>query len=168
MRLLALLALLISVTAAADIVAGSPKEKPTGSTSTASDLIVKLGTNSSVHFYLSGERATSVEMSVAGHRSVFQLDTCVLSREIRVEGMELERDDLREGEHRSRAVTLMFDVGSEKDRRFGKLPRAQLTWMQDRLMVAAQHHKIAPNEETTSPLCYPDVQPNTSLERTRD
>jgi len=142
-------------------------EKPTAATSTAADLIVKLGTNSIVHFYLSGERATSVEMNVAGYRSVFQLDTCVLSREIHVEGMELVRDDLNE-DHQSGTVTLNFDVGSEKDRRFGILPRAQLIWYRDQLAQAVVHRQIGPNAGFTSPLCYPDVHPNTSLERTRE
>jgi hypothetical protein len=167
-RHLALLALLTSANAVADIVASSPYEKPTSVTSTSTDLIVHLGKNSIVRFYLAGEQAVAVEMSVAGYRSVFQLDTCALPRDIHVDGMELERGDIREGDRAPGALTLYFFVGTEKDRRFGELPRAQLTWARDRLMAAVVHKKVGANEGTTLPLCFPDVQPNTSLERTRE
>ena len=160
MRFLSFFTLLISLSAAAEIVAEWPneREKPSGVTSTADDLIVKLGTNSVVHFYLSGERGTSVEMTVAGRRSVFQLDTCTLSRKIHTDGMELERNDLRQDEHRGNSFTLLFDTGTEKDRSFGVLPRVQLTWTYNRLMVASVTRQVAANSGTTLPLCYPDVQ----------
>ena len=107
-------------------------------------------------------------MKVAGRRSLFQLDTCALPREIHVDSMKLSRDDLVEGKYRTAEVTLVFDVGSDKDRRFGKRPSISLTWMEGRLIQAWLIRPDGPNKATTLPLCYPDVQPNTSLERTRE
>ena len=70
MRFCILLSLLISGAAVAELLHASPVERPTDATSTAADLIVKLGTNSIVHFYLSGERATSQLAQAVVHRQV--------------------------------------------------------------------------------------------------
>jgi hypothetical protein len=168
MRAISLFVLLTAVNASAEITPGSPVETPTGFASTVDDLVIKLGENSEAHFYFSGQRATSIAMKVAGRRSVFQLDTCALPREIRVDSMKLYRDDLSEGKYRTAELTLLFDVGSDKDRRCGKLPSISLTWTEGRLIQAWLIRQDGPNKATTLPLCYPDVQPNTSLERTRD
>jgi hypothetical protein len=153
MRHLPVVALLLTATAAADIMTLSPSEKPLSVTSGAGDFTIRLSMDSVVHFSLSKERATSMEITVAGRRSVLQLDSCAVPRMIHSEGMELIRDDLRDDEHRTDGFTLLFDVGPEGDRRFGKLPRIQLTWTNGRIAVALITRLVAANNYHSSPLC---------------
>jgi hypothetical protein len=167
-RVLLCLRLLSAGAAVAKIVAPDPIETPGNVTSSANDFIAHLGADSTVRFTLAGDRAERIDVTVAGKRSVADMRTCALPKSIHPEGMELLRHDLRDDEYRSDSFTLLFDVGAESDRSFGKLPRIQLTWVGGRLVTALITRPVSESKLFSAPLCDPDVQPNNSLERTRE
>jgi hypothetical protein len=168
MRLLLCALTMFARVAAAEIVAEGPQESPSSVAVKSNELAVKLGATSIVRFVLSGQRVVRVDITVAGKRYIADMRTCALPASIHTNNMVLLRDDLRDDTHRRDGFTLLFDVGSENDRKFGELPRIQLTWEHSRLEAAYISHMIAANSGFGEPLCNPDVQPNYAFERSRD
>ena len=166
MRMWLALALLTTMTAYAAIRSTSPEERPVKMVSESGELIIELDRGSTAHFALGAKTVTAILVRVGDRQLSADLRACVLPRSVHTDGMKLIRDDLREDEHRSDVLTLLFDAGSESDRAFGKLPRVQLSWVNGELAAALISHQIASNHGFSSPLCSPDVQPNKRFERT--
>jgi hypothetical protein len=160
------LAVLSTMAADAAIRSTSPDERPIGIETESGELIVKLDRGSTAHFALDGKSVTHLLVRLGNRQLSADMRACALPRSIHKDDMRLVREDLREDEHRIDLLTLHFDVGSESDRAFGKLPRVQLSWANGELAVAMISHQIATNHGFSSPLCSPDVQPNKRFERT--
>ena len=153
MRAWPILILLSTMTAAAAIMTASPEERVTQVESQSGELIVRLSRGSIVHFCADETTVTRILVYVGDRQLAADLRTCDLPRSIHTDGMRLIRDDLREDEHRSDALGLLFDVGSESDRAFGKRPRVQLSWVNGKLTDALISRQIASNHGFSSPLC---------------
>lgn len=159
---LTFLALSNTMIAGAAIRSSSPEERPTRIQAESGELIIELDRGSIAHFTLEAKTVTHILVRVGDRQLSADLRTCVLPRSIHSEGMKLIRDDLREDEHRTDVLTLLFDAGSESDRAFGKFPRVQLSWVDGELAAALISRQIATNHGFSSPLCSPDVQPNSA------
>lgn len=159
-------ALSTAMIAGAAIRSSSPEERPTGIQAEHGELIIELDRGSVAHFTLEAKTVTDILVRVGDRQLSADMRTCVLPRSIHSHGMKLIRDDLREDEYRADVLTLLFDVGSESDRAFGKFPRVQLSWVDGELAAALISRQIATNHGFSSPLCSPDVQPNKRFEKT--
>jgi hypothetical protein len=158
MRIWPALALLSTMMADAAIRAVSPEEQPRKIETESGELIIEFDRGSIVQFVVDAKAEFRILMRVRDRQLSADLRGCALPRSIHTDGMKLIRDDLREDQHRSDALTLLFDVGSESERAFGKLPRVQLSWVNGELAAALISYQIAPNHGFSSPLCSPDSQ----------
>ena len=157
MRYLPTLVLASAITAGATIMSVPPTETPTRVSTNPGELDVTLGSGSRVRFILDGGKTVRVELDVGGRQVTSELRTCMLPSSIAANSLLLIRDDLREDEYRRESVTLLFDVGLEQERRFGKLPRVQLSWEKGALVTALITRQTSVSSGFSSPLCNPDV-----------
>ena len=161
-RYLPTLALVAATTAVATVRAPSPTERPTGFTNSTSELRINLGSDSTVLFTLDAQRAIRVDAHVGGRELSYDLRHCTLPSSLHVDSMELTRDDLRDDAYRGESFTLLFDVGSEADRQFGKLPRVQLSWLDGTLVAALITRQTSWTMGFSAELCNPAVRPHVS------
>lgn len=150
-------ALLCSTTAGAHISAPLPTEIPINSKISDHELTVNLSLGSVVHMTFQAGKVDTVQIRIDGREYLASLKNCKLERPIHVDGFELQRDDLRRDGGRQDALSLLFDVGSESERQFGKLPRVQMSWREGRLVAALVTREVAQNSGFSSPLCDPDA-----------
>jgi hypothetical protein len=145
------------MTADAHISAPTPTEIPVNSHISDYELTVNLSRGTVVHMTFQSRKVDTVEIRIGDRKFLASLKNCKLERPIYIDGMKLERDDLRKDEDRQDTLTLLFDVGSESERQFGKLPRVQLTWGKGQLIMALITREIAQNSGFSFPLCAPNV-----------
>lgn len=157
MRIWPALVLLNTIAASAAIRLPSPEERPVKVETESGALIVKLDRGSTAHFVLGATTVTRILVQVGSRQLSADMRACALPRSIHTDDMELIREDLRQDEHRTDMLTLLFDVGSESDRSFGKLPRVQLSWAKGEFAIALISNQIATNHGFSSSLCSPDV-----------
>jgi len=138
MRALWLLSLL-SGTALAEIVEYYPPEVPTS-------LVVQLSGGFTAKFSFAGNSTEEVTVTSGARKLVANLRGCGLTKNIHIVDMEIYHIDTRTGKPGDFA-TLLFDVGSDADIRFGKYPRVQLSWRAGQLSeeplitrLIAEHH----------------------------
>ena len=157
-RTLVFLVLSNAIIASAAIQTSSPEERPSKVQAGAGELIIELDRGSIAHFTLDATTVSHVLVRVGDRELSADLRSCILPRSVHAAGMRLIREDLREDEHRTDALTLLFDAGSESDRVFGQFPRVQLTWLDGELVEALITRRTATNQGFSSPLCSPDVR----------
>jgi hypothetical protein len=146
------------MTAHAHISAPSPTEIPVSSQISDYELTVNLSRGTVVHMTFQSRKVDTVEIRIGDREYLAALGNCKLQRPIHLEDMELLREDLRNDEERQDALTLLFDVGSESERQFGKLPRVQLSWRDGRLIMALISRETGQNSGFSFPLCEQDVR----------
>jgi hypothetical protein len=146
------------MTAGARISLPTPTEVPVSSQVSDFDLTVKMSRGTEVRMTFRSLTIDTIQVRVNGRAYLSSLRNCKLERPIHVDGMEFLRDDLRKDEDKDDAATLFFDVGSESERQFGKLPRVQLSWRNGRLIMALISRQNGNNSGFSYPLCKPDVR----------
>lgn len=148
-----MIATAFSLAAGAAIRSVSPTEKPTEITIEDGVLSVALERGSTVRLIQDAQKTLRVELQVGGQRVISDLHDCDVPKSIHTDSMVLNREDLRTDEHRAESFTLLFDVGLEPERQFGKLPRIQLTWAMGRLAMALVTRQTSLSTAFSSPLC---------------
>jgi len=111
------------------IMAASPSERP-------EVVVVRLSRGSTATFTLKDDRLQQIVMTVGDTRVEVPLKDCRLPPTLHLDSFVLNRDDLRTDEHRSNGYTLLFDLGTEEYRKFGRLPRVQLSFEGGKLVAS--------------------------------
>jgi hypothetical protein len=122
-------------------------------------MAVYLGTDMVVHFEMADQRVKRVELHVGGRVLTGDMRSCTLPRSIRVEGMQLLRDDLLQDEHRRDNFSLLFNVGLDHEQQYGQFARVQLSWNNGVFVTALITNQTGPDSSFSVPLCNPDVEP---------
>jgi hypothetical protein len=90
--------------------------------------MVRLGSDDTVSFRLSQRVVTDIDLHARGEEYSVPLQCAGGLHDVHFETTELHRGDERE-----KSFAVFFDLGSEQDRKFGKLPRVQLSFYRGRL-----------------------------------
>jgi len=115
-------------------------------------ITVRLGSEDTVSFQLSQRVVTDIELQVRGAEYSVPLQCAGGLHDVNVETAAIyasrgERDKA-EG-----SFALMFDMGNEQDRRFGKLPRVQLSFYRGRLTEMLVTTMTSERSAFSSKLC---------------
>jgi len=93
----------------------------------------------------------SIDAHVLGVTYSVPLARCGSIKNVRFDTLTVglgERDERKEG-----TFTFMFRMGTEKDRRFGELPRVQLNFYKGQFIDPLIYNKTAPRSGYASSLC---------------
>ena len=165
---LGLLILLIPLSAFAPI-------GPAPETATAEGVSVHFGPENTASFHLRDGAVVKIDLRASGMTYSVSLECAGGAlRDVRYDTITLILSDPSDGDGApSRGATLLFDMGREDERRFGSLPRAQISFKDGRpsdlLIERRTSDSTASSERICAslpmrPLCEPGVPPPRDLE----
>jgi hypothetical protein len=114
------IALVFISSAHANISVPAPEQTP-------QTVSIAFAADATVQFTLIDGRLASLSGHIGKIQTNASFDDCKTLRNLRLDNFKLIRDDLKRQDPQQ-SITLLFDVGSDDDRRFGQLPRVQLTF----------------------------------------
>jgi len=114
------IAIVFISSAHATISAPAPEQTP-------QTVSIDFSADATVQFTLIDGRLAGVSGHIGKIQTNASFDGCKALTNLRLDNFKVIRDDLKRQDPQQ-SVTLLFDVGSDDDRRFGQLPRVQLTF----------------------------------------
>ena len=113
-------------------------------------ITVPLGSEGAITFRGSQGITTNIDLHVRGAEYTVPLQCAGGLRDVHVETAQLhgEQEEWAEG-----TFALLFDVGNEQDRRFGKLPHVQLSFYRRRLVDMLVTRQTSERSAFSSTLC---------------
>lgn len=113
-------------------------------------ITVHLGADDSVSFHLSRRVVTDVDLHVRGVEYSVPLRCAGGLHDVDFGTVEIVRDGRGNGDE---SFALLFDMGNEQDKRFGKLPRVQLSFYRRRLTEMLVTNMTSERSAFSSKLC---------------
>jgi hypothetical protein len=111
-------------------------------------ITVRLGSEDTISFRLARSVVTDIELHVRGAEYSVPLQCAGGLHDV-----HFETANLMPGDERENSFGVLFDMGNEQDRRFGKLPRVQLSFYRGRLTDMLVTTMTSERSSFSSKLC---------------
>ena len=136
-------------------------QRSAGNAGPADVITLGLGAGDVVTFRQSQRVITRIDLRVGDAEYSVPLECAGGLREVRFDTVELPRRS-REPEHTTGTFALMFDMGDERERRYGALPRVQISFYRGRITEMLVTRRTGPSSGFSAQLCEsPPVGPVT-------
>ena len=123
-------------------------DRPVAITVHLGAVTVHLGTENTATFHLSHHVVTAIDLHVRGAEYSIPLQCAGGLHDVNFGTAELHTEEKADD-----AFALLFDIGNEQDRRFGKLPRVQLSFYRGRLTEMLVTNMTSERSAFSSKLC---------------